>query len=159
MTIAKYRFPAGPAPYRLGDRESKVIEAARASALNVQKVTLNWADLEDGVALSLGEVIPNGAVVQKVYGFVSEAFSGDGDSSSTISLGFNTAADAQSAAAVSGAPWSSTGAKEFLDGSAAEMVVLTADRRLTATLNVEATDTALDAGEIVIYVEYVNPPA
>jgi hypothetical protein len=131
--------------------------AAVAAHINVVKVSIAFDDLVDGEDLSVGPELPSGSIVAKCYGRVTSAFTGDGDGTSTIALGFNTNSDVQSATAISGAPWSSTGMKAYKDGAAANMIVLTAARRLKARLAILATDTELASGVVDIYIEYITP--
>lgn len=163
LNPARVQTPTPEYPQRLNKRESKVVETASAAsqAVNVAvaKATISFADLVHGVDVEFGPEIPEGAIVAKCYGRVTTAFDSDGDGSSTVSLGLNTNSDVQSAESINGAPWSTIGMKEFLDGAAGNMLPLTAARRLKARLAVVATDTELEAGQVDVYLEYVLPPA
>lgn len=135
-------------------------QAAGTQSVQLQKIHLTAAALVaagTGVALGLGTAIPNKAIIKRVWADVTAGFTGDGDGSTTISLGFNTATDVKTAAAVSGAPWSTTGDKDFIEvDSAATRLKLSQTNQLTATMTINSTDTTLTAGACDIYVEWVQ---
>lgn len=71
-----------------------------------------------------------------------------------ISVGVNTVADLHAAAAISGAPWSSTGRKVMIPDFAtpADGVKVTADAALTMSISVAA----LTAGKFNVFLFYVR---
>lgn len=88
----------------------------------------------DGGAISTitlrGAPIPQGAVVTGGYIDVLTVPTSGG--AATISAGVEAAADLQAAAAISGAPWSTTGRKSIIPaGTGATSVKLTADRNVS----------------------------
>lgn len=111
-----------------------------------------------GVALNLSNSLPINAIIKNVYADVSTAFVDNGTSgnanTSTISLGANTGVDLKAAVALSGY---TTGIKAGVPiNTAATMVKLTAARIVTATWTHGTGDsTALTAGQMNVYVEYV----
>lgn len=94
-----------------------------------------------------GQPIPSGAVVTGGYIDVSVVPTSGG--AATISAGVEAAGDLQAAAAISGAPWSTTGRKSVTPaGTGATSVKLTADRNVaivvaTAALTAGAFDVVL----------------
>lgn len=164
-------------PDRLNRRESKVVETAKSGCLNFAKRTISYSDLIDGQAVEFGDAIPKGAVVQRIYLNVLEAFSIDGDPDTgdgiTLAIGLTSASDIQSAASVLGAPYSSTGRKATgVDGAIANYVDLSSDVKVNATAVItnnitseddvpgsdpveKGIDEVLDAGSLEVIVEYV----
>lgn len=97
-----------------------------------------------------GEKIPSGAVITDVLIKVDTVPTSGG--AATVAVKSEAAADLQAAAAISGAPWSSTGAKRgTLDADTAP-VSTTAERTITATVAVAA----LTAGKFSVLVTYVE---
>lgn len=97
-----------------------------------------------------GDGIPSGAIVQEVFFDVTTLFTGGG--SCTVAAKLQSAADVQAAAAVTGAPWSTTGVKNSSALTATSTKLkLTADRQLTLTVAVAA----VTAGKATGYVNYV----
>ncbi len=68
----------------------------------------------------------------------------------TVGIGSEAASDLQSAAAISGAPWSTTGFKAATVALGSDPVNLTADRNITITIGTAA----LTAGVIEVLVVY-----
>ncbi len=96
-----------------------------------------------------GNVIPAGSVVTGGYIEVDTAFTSGG--SATVALSVEGAGDLQAAAAVSGAPFSSTGRKSIVPaGTGATSVKTTAARSLTLTV----ATAALTAGKGRVVVFY-----
>ena len=95
--------------------------------------------------------LPKGAVVCNVIANVLTAFT-SANSTATIALKAETANDLFTAAAVSGAPFSSTGRKIGIPDYAtvADYKVTTAEREITLSIAVEA----ITAGKADFYVEY-----
>lgn len=84
--------------------------------------------------------IPSGSYI--VGGFVDVTTAGNSaDDTATIALHVEGANDLVSAAAVSGAPWSTTGRKDIIpDSTGSTAIKLTADRSPTATIAVQDID-------------------
>jgi hypothetical protein len=119
----------------------------------VARVTYNFA--RDGgavgdIALS-GDGIPNGAIILDSLIKVETPLDSANDTA-TVALKIQGAGDLQAAKAVSEAPWSTAGAKRGgLDADTAP-ILLTARRRVTATVAVQA----LTAGKFTAYVRYLD---
>jgi hypothetical protein len=97
---------------------------------------------------SLGAGVPAGSVITGGYVEVDTALTSGG--SATVAVTLEGAGDLVAAAAISGAPWSSTGRKSIIPaGTGATSVKTTVARNLTATVAVAA----LTAGtfRVVIY--------
>lgn len=112
--------------------------------------------------------IPNGAVIVDSFAHVLTAPTG---ASATVGVKLQSAGDVFSVAAISGAPWSSTGFKlgklrytpgialgagngsdtAIDDTSAGAFLALTAERELTLSIGTAA----LTAGKINLFIEYV----
>ena len=96
-----------------------------------------------------GAVLPAGSVITGGYIEVDTPFTSGG--AATVSVGSEAAADLQAAAAVSGAPWSTTGRKSVVPaGTGATSVKTTAARSLTLTV----ATAALTAGKGRVVVFY-----
>lgn len=98
-----------------------------------------------------GDKIPNGAIIVDALLQVDTALTG-GTGTDTLSLGSEAAADLQTAAARSGAPWSTTGAKRVTLDADAVPVKTTAERSLQFVI----AGTALTAGKFRLAVWYVE---
>ena len=95
-----------------------------------------------------GNEIPAGSVITGGYIEVDTPFTSGG--AATVSAGSEAAADLQAAAAVSGAPWSSTGRKSIVPaGTGATSVKTTAKRALTLTVAVAALTAG--KGRVVVF--------
>lgn len=97
-----------------------------------------------------GEKIPSGAVITDVLIHVDTAPTSGG--AATVAIKSESAADLQSAAAISGAPWSTTGAKRGTLDADQPPVKTTAERTITATV----ATAALTAGKLSVLVTYVE---
>lgn len=98
---------------------------------------------------SAGNTIPSGAVILGGYLEVDTAVTSGG--AATVSVGSEGAADLVAAAAVSGAPWSTTGRKSIVPVfTGASAVKTTAARSLTITI----ATAALTAGVFRVVVFY-----
>jgi hypothetical protein len=97
-----------------------------------------------------GDTIPSGAIVTDVLINVDTALTSGG--SATVALKSEGAADLNSADAISGAPWSTTGAKR------GDLTATTAPVKTTAARSVVATvgTAALTAGKFSVYVSYLE---
>lgn len=117
-----------------------------------------------GVALSLGNSIPSGAVIKQVYyrvitTFVDSGTAGNADTS-TISIGANTNVDLKAAIAISNGanPWDAGVGAGIPVNTAATMVVTTAARNIKVVWTAGTGDaTALTAGVMDVFVDYVFP--
>lgn len=97
-----------------------------------------------------GDAIPSGAIITDVLIHVDTALTSGG--AATVALKAESAADLNAADAISGAPWSTTGAKRGdLDADTAP-VKTTAARSIVATV----ATAALTAGKFSVYVEYLE---
>jgi len=100
-----------------------------------------------------GVKIPNGAVIVNAFATVLTAATST-NSTATIAFKANAANDIFTAAAVSGAPFSTTGQKLGIPDLAtvSDYKTMTAERELTMSIAVEA----LLTGKINFYVMYVH---
>jgi hypothetical protein len=87
--------------------------------------------------------IPSGSMI--VGGYVDVTTAGNSaDDTATIALSVEGANDLVSAAAVSGAPWSTTGRKDIVpDATGSTAIKLTAARSPVATIAVQVIDAAV----------------
>jgi hypothetical protein len=97
-----------------------------------------------------GDSVPSGAVIVDALIQVDTALTSGG--AATVAIKTEGAADINSAAAVSGAPWSSTGAKRATFTATTAPVKTTARRTPTATV----ATAALTAGKFTVVVWYVE---
>lgn len=100
-----------------------------------------------------GLMIPKGAIIQNVFADVIVAPT-SADSTATIAVKAESANDLFTAAAVSGAPWSTTGRKQGIPDFAtvADYKKTTVEREVTISIAVQA----LTAGKVDVYVQYVD---
>lgn len=97
-----------------------------------------------------GNEVPNGAVIMGGYVEVLTAFTSGG--AATVAVNSQAAGDLVAAAAVSGAPWSTTGRKSVIPVfTGATTVKTTATRQLAITI----ATAALTAGKARVVVFYV----
>ncbi len=127
------------------------------------KHTARWgvgfADLNaagTGVAAVFSPSLPDKAVITKAWFHIKTTFAGNGDDGSTISIGLNTNTDLKAATAISdGTTWD----EGFKDGvpvnTVATYFALTASRTLNVVWTAAGTDTALVAGSMYVFVEWV----
>lgn len=97
-----------------------------------------------------GDTLPSGAIIVDAYLHVDTAVTSGG--AGTVAIKVESAADIAAAAAVSGAPWSSTGAKRATFTATTAPVKTTAARSITATV----ATAALTAGKFSVIVEYIE---
>lgn len=97
-----------------------------------------------------GSAVPSGAIVLDSWLQVDTALTSGG--SATVAIKLESAADINAADAISGAPWSTTGAKRGDLTATSAPVTTTAARTLTATV----ATAALTAGAFTVGVEYVE---
>lgn len=102
------------------------------------------------IAIGSTGQIPAGAYIVGGYAQVDTAVTGGG--SATLAIKVEGAGDIVAAAAVSGAPWSTTGFKDIVpDSTGSTVVVTTAARTITATVGTAA----LTAGVVDVVLFYV----
>lgn len=97
-----------------------------------------------------GDSVPSGAVIVDALIQVDTALTSGG--AATVAIKTEGAADINAAAAVSGAPWSATGAKRATFTATTAPVKTTARRTPTATV----ATAALTAGKFTVIVWYVE---
>jgi hypothetical protein len=97
-----------------------------------------------------GDSLPSGAVILDAWLHVDTALTSGG--AATVAIKTEGAADINAADAISGAPWSTTGAKR------ADFTATTAPIKTTAARNIVATvgTAALTAGKFSVIIEYVE---
>jgi hypothetical protein len=117
----------------------------------VAKATYSFAALGGAVGdITLtGDAIPQGAIILGGVLEVTTAVTSGG--AATVAIKVEGAADTVAAAAVSGAPWSSTGRKSVIPaGTGATSLKTTAERNIVATV----ATAALTAGVFNVYLTY-----
>lgn len=97
-----------------------------------------------------GDSLPSGAIILDSWVHVDTALTSGG--AATVAIKTEGAADINAADAISGAPWSTTGAKR------ADLTATTAPVKTTAARNIVATvaTAALTAGKFSVIIEYVE---
>jgi hypothetical protein len=124
--------------------------------VQVAVVTINYDDLSDGVAVEFGDAIPDNAIILDGMVDVLTTFAGDGDDSSSISIGVGAAGDIVADVAINSATDWDAGLHAVIPlGTAATAVKLAAAAKIQATLTIAATDTALTAGSMKVFLRYV----
>ena len=104
------------------------------------------------IALSGGTGIPSGAILLAAYIDVTVAVVGAGAS---VAVQVESAGDVQAAAAVSGAPWSTTGVKLSSARTFASAPVKTTAAR---DISIVISAAVLTAGAFRVYVIYITAP-
>ncbi|MEV4180190.1 hypothetical protein AB0J28_01925 [Streptosporangium canum] len=102
-----------------------------------------------GVITLRGDTIPAGAIITDALIDVTTALAG---ATATMSVGTEGAADVQSATVVTGAPYSTTGAKRLSLTSTTAPVKTTAKRNITATI----ATAGVTAGKFSVIVWYIE---
>lgn len=97
-----------------------------------------------------GDTVPSGAVIVDALIQVNTAPTSAG--AATIALKVEGAADINAAAAISGAPWSTTGAKRATLTATSAPITTTAKRNIVATVGTAA----LTGGKFVVLVRYME---
>lgn len=103
-----------------------------------------------------GITIPSGSLVIGGVFIVDTLFTSEDTNTGTIAISVESAADIQAAAAVSGAPYSTTGKKAIIpkiNTPESTSILLTAEREITFTVAVAA----LTAGKLHGFLIYVAP--
>lgn len=104
------------------------------------------------IALSGATGIPSGSLICAAYIDVRTALTGG---AATVALQIESAGDVQAAAAISGAPWSTTGVKlSSARTFAAAPIITTADRDVSAVI----AAATVSAGAFRVYVVYLVAP-
>lgn len=122
-------------------------------AMKTVAAQYDFAKLGGAVAdYNLGVRIPAGAIIVNAFAHVQTAAT-SADSTATIALKAETANNIFTAAAVSGAPWSTTGMKLAIPDLAtvADYKSISAEAELIMSIAVQA----LTAGKINFFVTYV----
>lgn len=123
-----------------------------ASGMYVGKMTYSFAvdgGAQGTITPATTCIIPNGAILYQAITNVVAAVTG---ASATVAVQLQAANDIHTAAAISGAPWSTTGLKAATPvGTAATAILLTADR--TAKVVIGTADTT--AGIFTTYFLYM----
>ena len=139
------------------------VELGRSSGsgyMRTAQVTVTAAQLVSsgtGVAYVSGPVVPDNAIVHFGLVDVTTTFVGDGDDSSTLSVGIEDQDnDLVVAIAISDVsnPWDIGIHAMVPVGTAATSIKLTAARQLAVTWDAIATDTTLSAGSMNVIVYY-----
>ena len=105
-----------------------------------------------------GVILPAGAIVVGGFFSVVTKFTSAESNTGTIAISVEGANDIQTAAAVSGAPYSSTGGKAIvpkINTPESTSITLTEDREITCTVAVAA----LTAGKLTGVLIYIAPDA
>ena len=146
--------------------QNEVIGGNGCLQLQRSKVTfaeLNAAGTGVALVLPLSKAIPDNAIIKQVWynvltTFADNGTAGDADTS-TLSLGLNTNVDLKAAVAISNGanPWDAGIGAGIPVGTAATMVKATAERTLKCVWTAGTGNaTALTAGEMDVFVEYVQ---
>lgn len=133
------------------------------SALKCAIATVTSANLVtsgDGVPYVSGGIIPDNAMVVKAWYEVTVTFLGDGDDSSTLSIGIEDQDnDCVAAAAIkTGTPWDAGSFVETIQSDIDDptnFLKMTAARQIAVTWDAVATDTTLSAGTMKIFAMYL----
>lgn len=130
-------------------------DADGLGALRVARATFDLAVAANRPigAHGLGVTLPANAVV--VGGFLEVNTAVTGDTNATLAISILTANDIQTAAAVSGVPWSTIGRKAIVPKAntpESTGIKLTAAKEITATVAVAA----LLTGKVTVYLYYVE---
>lgn len=136
-----------------GDNEGRI-----RGGKKVKKFTYSFAvngGATGDIALTAGDsTIPSGSLVVDAWADVQTVFTSGG--AATVAVKLAAAADLNTADAISGAPWSTTGLKRLDKLIAADAGIKLA--AAAAPVLTVATAT-LTAGIAVIYVEFIEPDA
>ena len=138
--------------------EAKADATQAVHVKQVQRINVAYGSLTDGVAALFGTAIPDNAIIVRTWYEVTTTFAGDTDDSSTIKIGLEDQDnDVVAAAAISagGNPWDAGFAEGIQDGTAANYIKHSAARQLAVTWTSNA-DSALTAGVMDVYVEWVQ---
>lgn len=134
--------------------KAEIFGANQPGRGETQEIICNYDFATDGGATGdialRGEAVPSGAIITDALLLVDTIPTSGG--AATIAVKVEGAADIQAAAAISGAPWSTTGAKRASAVTATSAtVVTTASRQPTITVGTAA----LTAGKLKVILKYV----
>lgn len=124
-----------------------LIEASRRTATAHYDFAVDGGTVGD-IALR-GQKIPQGAIITDVLIDVETVLTSGG--AATVAVKAESAADLNAADAISGAPWSTTGAKRGDLTATSAPIKTTAERTITATV----ATSALTAGKFSVIVSYI----
>lgn len=127
------------------------------NARRVARALFTYTDQSGSGAHDTGITIPDNAVITGFGYDVTTTIGGDGDDSSTIAIHVEGANDMVNAVAIqTGTPWDA-GMHEGIPqpDDASTWVKTSQARNITVTVAINSTDTALDVGAMVIWVEYI----
>lgn len=133
--------------------ESQALAAGGAVGRPRRAIGLYDFAVDGGVAGDItlrGDTIPSGAVITDALIHVDTALTSGG--SATVAIKVEGAADINAADAISGAPWSTTGAKRGDFTATTAPIKTTAARAIVATVGTAD----LTAGKFTVAVEYVK---
>ena len=100
--------------------------------------------------MDISSAIPDEAVIKRAFAIITDPLTAVTIGQAALSL--QSAGDLVGATVVSGAPWDASGGIEtVVGGDAADMLVLTDDRRVTLDVTVDQ----LTAGSFRVFVEYI----
>lgn len=123
-------------------------EATGEYDFDVDGGTASTITLRGAPKYSVGNDIPIGSIIEGGFVEVDTAFTSGG--SATVSVGAEGAADLVAAAAIGGAPWSTTGRKSLIAAfTGATTVKTTARRQLTFTI--ATADLTAGKARVVVY--------
>lgn len=139
-----------------------LVQAAQ-DAINNGTLKIAKFEFDAGIAANrtigahgTGVTIPNAALVIGGVFIVDTLFTSENANNGTIAIHVNAANDIQTAAAVSGAPYSTTGKKAIvpkINTPESTSILLTAEREITCTVAVSA----LLTGKLHGFLIYVAP--
>ena len=128
---------------------TRLKEAAGEYDFAVDGGAVSTITLRSAGGSSLGGIIPNGSIITGGFVEVDTAVTSGG--AATVAVSIEGAGDLVAAAAVSGAPWPTTGRKSIIPaGTGATSVKTSAQRSLTITV----ATAALTAGKFRVVVFY-----
>lgn len=122
------------------------------TAVKEVRATFDFAKLGGAIgSIALPVTLPEGAIVMDGMVHVLTAVTSGG--AATVALQLEAAGDIVAAAAVTGAPWSTTGLKDIVPaGTAATAVKTTVARKPTVVI----ATAALTAGKFRVFLRYVT---
>lgn len=124
---------------------------AKEATVRALRAEYDFAELGGAVGtIYLGKTLPPGAMVIAGNSYVITALTSDG--AAEVGVDLEASDDIVANAAVSGAPWSTTGEKDVVPDGTGTAVVRTTDYRQLAIV---ITVAALTAGKFVVTLLYV----
>jgi len=139
---------------------AKISDTSGAKKLTVATVTAaNLVAAGSGVAVLAGVAIPDNAIITRTFYEVTTTFAGNGDDASTIKIGIEDQDDdtvASIAISNGGNPWDAGLHEGIQDGAMANALKLSAARQVAVKWTIGGTDTTLNAGSMMIFVEWVQ---